>query len=89
MNIQDTPIWRCYMIEKLRWLVQYHIRYNFRKAKEKLVMKFAWLLPRYLVMWCYIRVVAHATTGQYENTIVPKISAVDALKRWNDEASRI
>ena len=63
--------------------MQLSINYELRKAKEKLVMKFAWLLPHYLIMWCYIRVVANATTGDYGNTIVPELSAMDALKRWD------
>ena len=71
------------MKDRLYWLIQFSVCYKFNKAKEKLVMNFAWLLPRYLVMWCYVRVVAHATTGQFGNTIVPELSAMDALKRWD------
>ncbi len=72
-------------MDKLSWIYRFHTQYTFNKMKEKLIMKFAWLLPRYLVMWCYIRVVAHATTGQYSNTIVPELSAMDALERWDVE----
>lgn len=50
--------------------------------KDKLCMKVAWLLPRRLVMWAAIRLIAHATTGQYETTEVPSLSAMDALQRW-------
>lgn len=28
---------------------------------------------------------AHATTGKYENQVVPELLAADALKRWNDD----
>ena len=52
------------------------------KIREKFVMWIAWKLPRYLVMWCAVRVVAHATQGEYGSTIVPELSAMDALKRW-------
>lgn len=52
------------------------------KVREKFVLWLAWKLPRYLVMWCTIRVFAHATTGEYSNTVVPELSAMDALKRW-------
>ena len=34
------------------------------KIKEKFMLWFVWKLPRRLVYWCFIRVVANATTGQ-------------------------
>jgi len=43
----------------------------------------AWKLPNRLVYWCGIRVVANATTGRYQTTIVPELSAMDALDRWD------
>ena len=46
---------------------------------------YRWLaskLPRKLVMWCAYRIVANATTGVYSNQVVPELSAMDALKRW-------
>lgn len=60
-----------------------NIKYEYNKIKENVIRKFVWKLPRYLIMWCYIRVVAHATTGNFGNTIVPEISAMDVLKRWD------
>lgn len=59
-------------------------RYLAGKHGDAMVRKIAWRLPRRLVMWCYIRVGAHATTGRYENTVVPELSMMDALKRWDD-----
>lgn len=44
----------------------------------------AWRLPHELVRWCFVRVVAHATTGRFGWTVVPKLSAMDALKRWDE-----
>lgn len=49
---------------------------------EKIAMYIAWRLPRRLVMWCAIRVIAHATQGEYSSQIVPELSAMDALQRW-------
>ena len=49
---------------------------------EKLTIKLAWLMPRRLVMWCAIRVGAHATQGSYSNQEVPALTFMDALKRW-------
>ena len=51
--------------------------------KEKIWMWLVRLLPKTLVMWCYVRVAAHATTGEYSNTVVPELTMMDALKRWN------
>lgn len=39
-------------------------------------------LPRNLVYWCAIRLMAHATQGRYSTQVVPDLSAMDALKRW-------
>jgi len=35
-----------------------------------------------LVKWAAIRLMAHATTRQYSNTEVPKLTAMEALERW-------
>lgn len=51
---------------------------------EKIWMFIAWRLPRTLVYWCAIRLMAHATQGQYGNTVVPELAAMDALKRWEN-----
>lgn len=60
-------------------------RYLLSREREKILMKIVWHLPRKLVMWCYIRVAAHATTGKYGNTVVPELGMMDALKRWDDQ----
>lgn len=54
------------------------------RTKERVTMKIAWMLPRSVAMWAYVRVGAHATTGKYENTVVPELSMLDALGRWPD-----
>ena len=56
--------------------------YRIRRNQEKLVMWIVWRLPKRLVMWAYYRVLAHATTGKYGKTIVPEITAMDAVDRW-------
>ena len=50
--------------------------------KEKIVLWIAWHLPKTLVMWCGFRIGAHATQGEYGTTIVPELSFMDAMKRW-------
>ena len=53
---------------------------------ERIQMAVAWLLPRWLVKWAAIRLMAHATQGYWENQIVPELTALDALKRWSQTA---
>ena len=49
----------------------------------KLVMWFVWLLPRWLVYWCSVRLMSEASTGQWGHQVVPELTALDALKRWD------
>ena len=58
------------------------LRIWLRESKEKIYLWFVWKLPKELIMWCSIRLIAHATQGEYGNTIVPDLAAMDALKRW-------
>lgn len=46
----------------------------------------AWRLPRPLVQWAYIRVVAHSTTGDYSNTAPGELDVMTALRRWQGKA---
>lgn len=61
------------------WILR---KYYMSKIYERFWLWLAWKLPRTLVMWASIRLIAHATTGEYGSTIVPELSAMDALKRW-------
>lgn len=56
--------------------------------REKIYIKLAWMLPRRLVMWAAIRLIAHATTGKYGSVTVPEVTAMDALKRWEDDNAK-
>lgn len=55
---------------------------NYYRAKEKFQFWFAWHMPKWLVYFCSIRMIANATTGKYAKTIVPELGAMDALGRW-------
>jgi len=55
---------------------------GFQKMSEKFWMFVAWHLPKKLVLWAAIRLIAYATQGKYGSTIVPELSAMDAIKRW-------
>ena len=43
------------------------------------------ILPKKLMYFSYIDVVAYATTGKYSSTVVPELSAMDAVKRYGDD----
>ena len=65
------------------------MRYWVSRKVENAIIWIAWRLPRRLVMWCAYRVGAHATSGKYGNTVVPELTFMDAVHRWeidkNDE----
>lgn len=52
------------------------------RFREWFWKELAWLLPKNLVMWATIRLIAHATQGKYGTTIVPELTAMEALERW-------
>lgn len=60
------------------------MRWRLTKARERAVMKVVWKLPRTVVMWSTVRVIANATTGDYRNQVVPELTAMDALRRWDE-----
>ena len=49
---------------------------------ERATWFLAWRLPRKLVYFATVRLIAHATTGPYSQQVVPELSAIDALRRW-------
>lgn len=59
------------------------VKYGAAKLSERFWTKLAWMVPRKLAYWCAIRVISNATVGEYENQVVPELSAIDALKRWD------
>lgn len=50
---------------------------------ERARFKVAWLLPKWLVYFASIRMIAHATSGKYGNENPTYVGAMDALKRWD------
>jgi len=53
---------------------------------ERFYMWLSCYLPRKLVYWCAIRLMSFATVGEYSDTLVSELKAMDALLRW-DKAS--
>jgi hypothetical protein len=60
------------------------IRWKLRAWLESFQMFCAWLMPRWLVRWCGVRMGAHATTGRFCDQVVPELAFMEALKRWED-----
>ena len=50
----------------------------------RLPYKIAGIMPRWLVYYCAIRLMAHASGSKYPTQIVPELTAMDALKRWDE-----
>jgi hypothetical protein len=50
--------------------------------KEKVLIWIAWAMPKCVVYWCAVRLMSHATVGEYSDQVVPELTALDALKRW-------
>lgn len=68
----------------LHW---HNLRYEAWRRVERAQIKCAWMLPRWLVKWAAIRMMANATTGKYATQVVPDLTAMDALKRWDEQSA--
>ena len=42
-------------------------------------------LPKKMIYFSFMHVMAYATTGKYGNTVVPELSGIDAIKRYGDD----
>lgn len=60
------------------------LRHDLSRWAEKGKLRIAWLMPGWLVYWCAIRLMSVTTTGPYSNTVVPELTCLDALKRWDE-----
>jgi len=52
-----------------------------KEVKEKFYIWFAWMLPKPLLYWCFIRGCAIATTNEYASTVPDQLDLMTALKR--------
>jgi hypothetical protein len=60
-------------------------KYLVNRRIEKLNIWVAWRLPKEVVKWCFFRVGANATTGEYGKTDPSSMLFMDAAKRWPAE----
>jgi len=51
--------------------------------KNRFYMWVAYKLPKNIVYWAAMRVLANATSGKYSNEGVPGVTAIDAIQRWS------
>ena len=58
-------------------------------TKDKILLKIARLMPKCIVKWCAVRLMAHATSGKYGNQDVTKLDIITALKRWETENGKV
>jgi len=49
---------------------------------DTLMQWLSYHLPRKFIYFAAIRLIANATTGRYSSQIVPELTAMDAIKRW-------
>lgn len=61
------------------------LAYEREKWIERLLMWLAWHLPRRLVGWCYVRVLAEASTGPFSQKEMGTITATEAYLAWFEE----
>lgn len=57
-------------------------RNEIARIQEKVWIWLAWHLPKTLVKWAAVRLMAHATTGEYGSHHPDSVSIMDALERW-------
>lgn len=70
---------------KGKLLLQYDLFcYDLHRVPERIWMWTAWHLPKKLVLWAAVRLMAHATTGKYGSTNATHLTILDALQRWED-----
>ncbi len=58
------------------------LQYQATKKTERLQRQIVWLLPRWLIKWATVRSTLYATNGKWSKTVVPKITAMEVLNRW-------
>ena len=60
------------------------LRLRIARQAERLLIWLVWHLPREAVKWAFVRVAAHATTGEYGMTSPDELSVMEALRRWGE-----
>ena len=67
-------------MKRLYW----NLRYSMHTWPDKFGCWTAHRMPRWLVKRCAVRLGVHAITGPHSKTVVPDLTYLDALKRWDE-----
>ncbi len=59
-----------------------HYRWAVAHNRERIVRAIVWALPHDVVMWCFYRVWASATSGKFGNEHPDSLSWHQAIDRW-------
>ena len=51
--------------------------------KERIAIWVAWKIPRWLALWCFVRVSSEAITKQPESETFPELTCIDASRFWS------
>ena len=62
----------------------YGIRYWSNRRLEGMQRKAVWLLPKWVVRWAMVRATLHATNGKWSKEIVPNVTSIEVMKRWDE-----
>ena len=44
-----------------------------------------WFIPKRLMYFCFMSIMAHATTGKYSDTVVPDLTGLKAIARFSKD----
>lgn len=66
------------ILNDINWLWYWHVK----RRLSHVPFTIARWMPRWLVYHCSLRMIAYATSGKYGHTIVPEMTALEALDRW-------
>ena len=58
-------------------------QWRLTRIVEDAQMWLVWRLPRWLVRWAVVRATLHATSGQRSNEVVPEVTAIEVMQRWD------
>ena len=50
--------------------------------RERIERAIAWMLPKEIAKWAFVRVAVNGTVGEYADQEVPALTVTEALKRW-------
>lgn len=73
------------MFKRLKQIIDYWncvFTLERERTQEKITMWIAWRIPKIIAMWCFYRMVAHATTGKWGNENPCGMTWETILDRW-------